>query len=988
LSKPAENVALACLREEQILALLQGSPTPAERTTADQHLDACPRCFDLMANVVQALAEQPGDGPSVLAPSPSPEEVEPAVESVSRILPRGALIQDRYTIVDILGVGSMGIVYAALDESLHRRVALKVVRPEQIDGRDAERAQARLVREARILAKLSHPNVIVVHDVGHTGASVFMAMELVAGQTLREWLEASPRPSLSRILDAFLHAGRGLAAAHAAGVVHRDFKPDNVLVGKDGRIHVTDFGLARSPSTQQAQRTAPSRQASLLPVTVASNTRSSLAGTPRYMAPEQYDGHGADARSDQFAFCFALHEAVYGAPPFPVESEAIRLEAIRSGAVQAPPAGNPATKALRLTLLRGLEANPERRFPSMAALCDALEQTTNLRGRAVSWGAVAGVAALLLWILAASSTHEDPEAICPSADQRLRGVWDEPARASMRGAAAKLDSLAAREAEAHIEATLDGYASTWKKRYDERCQQARTSQGKERQLAAASLFCLEQNLSQVRVLVDAASRADGVTLTYLDEGGLRLHTLDACTDPAGAKMIEPVPTEEPTRSQVLAMRVRLAEASALTAAGRIAEARALELDALEEAEGLDYAPVLAEVLRELGNTEFQAGDLPAARHALKRALSTAETARHDILIPWVWISLARIDASSSRLVEASSDLDRADAYFARVEQTGPRRALLMSQRALVLRALGRHREAIAAEKVVLTLREAEGPSQELRVAGSLAALGSSYEAIGEDTQALDANLRALSIRERRLGPKHLRVAASLNGVGSVLAAQGRLEEAEPRFLRSLSMREELVGPEHLEVSHVLINLGMLEGRLGKYALARAHLERALSTREKTLEPDHVMVLDARVALASLLVSMGSPEAALPMFERARAGFERTLGSAHPATALTLAKIGRAQLSRGAPAAAQAALESALGSLEKAEIRADQQAEAQLDLALAITAGRGDLTRARRLVESAREAYRNEASTHGRELAAIDAWLAKHPLPPARQSLTP
>src|ERR1700722_14732513 len=243
-----------------------------------------------------------------------------------------AATMGRYLVLERIGEGGMGVVYKAYDPGLDRRVALKGLRqsPDGI-GSDEER----LVREGKAMAQLAHPNVVAVYDVGVHDERVFVAMEFVEGQTLRAWLE--PRRSLSEVLAMFVQAGRGLCAAHDAGFVHRDFKPDNVLVGNDGRVRVVDFGLAR-PSTREGPTSdrVPSAHDPAASVDASMSEHASLAGTPRYMPPEQLSGERLDARADQFAFCASLWEAVFGQPPFEAPNLLLLLDTLRTGKLREP----------------------------------------------------------------------------------------------------------------------------------------------------------------------------------------------------------------------------------------------------------------------------------------------------------------------------------------------------------------------------------------------------------------------------------------------------------------------------------------------------------------------------------------------------------------------------------------------------------------------------------------------------------------------------
>ena len=296
----------------------------------------------------------------------------------------------RFTLRARLGEGGMGQVWRARDPELERDVAVKLLRPEVATSSvRAEEARARLRREAQAMARLAHPNVIAVYEVGEADARVFLVMELVDGGTLTEWLAARSRTPAA-ILDVFVQAGRGLVAAHAAGLVHRDFKPDNVLVGTDGRTRVTDFGLVG------LERSAAEVLDDGAGAAGDPRTRTgAILGTPAYAAPEVLRGAQASAQSDQFSFCVALYEALWGRPPFAGDTIADLFDAVTAGAVRPPPA-EPAVRAeIRDAVLRGLATDPDRRWPSMAALLVALTPPAR-RGRAwwIGAGAVAAAGGL------------------------------------------------------------------------------------------------------------------------------------------------------------------------------------------------------------------------------------------------------------------------------------------------------------------------------------------------------------------------------------------------------------------------------------------------------------------------------------------------------------------------------------------------------------------------------------------------------------------
>ena len=326
------------------------------------------------------LAEPPSDLANEILAA---RERERAVEECGLDWPEGASkVLGRYVVTEKLGGGGMGVVYAAHDPELDRKIAIKLMLPLLSDFGSASEGRARLLREAQAMARLSHPNVIAVHDVGTFGEQVFIAMEYVEGSTLSQWF-AERKRTWHEVLSIFKQAGRGLAAAHAAGIVHRDFKPDNVLVGDDGRIRVLDFGLARpaQPSNSEELHKAEGQALAdtkttpalaMLGVTVTQ--RGKFIGTPAFMAPEQLMGERVNEKTDQYSFCVALFQGLYGALPFIADNFGALLQQIRQRKINEVPNSNSVPSSVHQALLRGLSPDPADRFSSMDDLLDKLEQ--------------------------------------------------------------------------------------------------------------------------------------------------------------------------------------------------------------------------------------------------------------------------------------------------------------------------------------------------------------------------------------------------------------------------------------------------------------------------------------------------------------------------------------------------------------------------------------------------------------------------------------
>ena len=332
--------SMPCPDETTISQLVDGHLAIADRETVERHVDACAGCRELVAVLVRAA--------------------EP-VPTIAVTLERGESI-DRYLVLERIGAGGMGVVYSAYDSDLDRKVALKLLRPEVISVHDEDEARTRLLREAKALARLDHPNVLTVYGAGTWCGQVYLALELVDGEDLRSW--RVPAKSVAEIIEVYRQAGEGLAAAHASGLVHRDFKPANVFVGQDGRARVGDFGLARAVEDDGGPHLAGAGTGGL------QTHASRVMGTPAYMAPEQVGTAQVDARADQFAFCVALYEALAGRRPWASSSDEPRDLLARDGPARAP--GREIPPPVWRVLQRGLQLEPERRFPSMQALLEAM----------------------------------------------------------------------------------------------------------------------------------------------------------------------------------------------------------------------------------------------------------------------------------------------------------------------------------------------------------------------------------------------------------------------------------------------------------------------------------------------------------------------------------------------------------------------------------------------------------------------------------------
>jgi len=396
---------MECLDANTVQDLMAGALESEPRLAVLSHIDTCEDCRELLSVMGRDTARDQVS-PGLLASGLEDTMLPPTVGSGPRVDAEDALAATmapdalfvpparlgkkpstggavgRYQLLEKIGAGAMGVVWRAHDPKLNRDVALKLLRIAD------ESLTERLVREARSMAQVSHQNVVTVFEVGEEGGQSFIAMELVVGKSLRAW-QSAERRAVPEIVEHYVDAGAGLAAAHARGIIHRDFKPDNVLVATDGRVRVTDFGLAAAK---------PGESGALAARAIADvnlTTSGSVLGTPAYMAPEQFSGGNVDPRTDQFNFCVALYEALFGERPFEGRTFEELGNAVAEGRVKPAPAGSAVSGTLRALVLRGLSVAPGDRFPTMDALIVELG-----RDRAKPWRRTAAIASVLAAVLA------------------------------------------------------------------------------------------------------------------------------------------------------------------------------------------------------------------------------------------------------------------------------------------------------------------------------------------------------------------------------------------------------------------------------------------------------------------------------------------------------------------------------------------------------------------------------------------------------------
>ncbi|MEM6990158.1 MAG: serine/threonine-protein kinase [Myxococcota bacterium] len=786
---------------------------------------------------------------------------------------------DRFEVQGLAGTGAMGRVYSAHDPVLKRRVAVKMIALDTVTSQDRERSD-RLVDEARALAKLNDAHVVEVFAVGRVPHGVFVAMEFVQGETLADWLGRGPHP-LAEVWPRLRRAGRGLAAAHAHGIIHRDFKPSNVLLGEAGMVKVADFGLAKfaAASTRPGSGDTPSGS-------TPSTGSSAPAGTPRYMAPEQWERGRATTLSDQYAFCL-------------VAREAIELR-------RAP-------RAMRRAIERGLHADPNRRFASMdELLASAGDVRPRLRGSTVL--AVAAVGGGALWW--AATTGQSPRR-CGGSQAALGAAWDDAARGQARTALTGSGARFATEQWPRVRDRLDRYAAAWLDAHREAC--LATSVRGDRSAAALerSMACLANRREQLAAVTEALGDADPRTVLRAGDLVAGLKPVDRClADDLGET--EFAAPEEPQMAEAVAsVRRSLAQVLALQGSGRYDAARTLAQQAASTATEIDFAPLRTEASWTLGLALDAAGDYEAARKELESAYNQAVAQGQETIA--LEVAIALVYVAGGRLARAEDAERWARVAQAELQRSGRARSLaaakLENNAGVTLFRATDFAGAKARYLAALHLREELAPASDPVIAESLTNVGLAEERLGNYDAAGDHHTRALEILGAARGEHHPQYAELLSNLANVQTAQGSIDDAEATLLRALEIQEAALGSDHPKVAGTLMGLSLAYLDVGRDADALPPMQRSLSIRTKALGEDHPDV-------ATTLLNLGVVELSLDRFDDAEARLEAAersitaaFGADHSFVTLALHNLGVARRGQRDLAASEKTLAEAVARVE-------------------------------------------------------------------------
>ncbi len=762
----------------------------------------------------------------------------------------------RYTLLDRLGAGGMGVVYRAFDPELDRQVAIKLIRHAGSEDAAAEFSE-RLRREARALAKLQHPNVIHVYDVGTAGNDVYVAMELVDGADLGTWMRERQRP-VREILSILIAAGKGLAAAHAAGLVHRDFKPANVLVGKDGRVRVLDFGLARESRIDSHD--APSPEA----VDPVMTTAGSTLGTPAYMSPEQHDGKTVDARSDQYCFFVTLWEALAGERPFLGND----IEEIRRAKLNERPTSPRIPTWLSKILRRGLSPTPEDRYSSMEVVLALLKRDPARRLRRIGAAgvsvAVVGGAMGLLWMQKA-----ELESRCRGGDADLEAAWNEDRKQQVSEAFRSSGLGYADESSARVIAALDDYAARWRAQQRDACEDTHVRGTQSEGRLDLRMACLRDREALLGSLVDVLETADADVVEHAMDAVTSLDPVEDCEDERVIARMQHQADDPELAAERERIAPELSRSRALHAAGRYARAAEIAGSLLETIDAERVPALAARVQLVRGFSLESAGDLDGCKAALTAAFLAATRADDGATAARAATQLLRITGALEENQQWGNHwAEVADALLSRPDASKLTRALWLGEVGIIEQLRGDYTGVLDKQQRALALvQEIRGPDHYLTsVMWDRVALAQND--LGMHDEALESSKESVRIRENHFGPTHPRVAKAYANHALSLHHAGRTEEAAETMERALAIFSKVAGDDHADTIKILINLAVLRTELGQYETAIEDLERALSASERTLGPGHPSVSLALGNLANAYEGLGQPETAAEYSRRA------------------------------------------------------------------------------------------------------------------------
>ncbi|MBX7077833.1 MAG: serine/threonine-protein kinase [Nannocystaceae bacterium] len=825
---------------------------------------------------------RPVESPAALAPSSDVLDASVRLARLRQAMfarveaPRIA----QYHVLRPLGGGGMGLVFAAWDPALDRVIAIKVLRDPASDAGELLR------REAVALARLRHPNVVSVFEVGEHAGQVYLAMELVDGETLRAWVRrwrARPRRDLGELVRVFVQIADGLAAAHAAGLVHRDVKPENVMIDGDGRVRVMDFGLAR------AQPRPRTDHDDARPSGGGTTTQSQgLVGTPAYMAPEQFDGAPAGPAADQFAFVATLFEALYGQRARPERMDAAAAVALDPIAV---PRERGVPRRMQQLIRRGLALAPEQRWPSMRALVEELRALQ--RPAWQRWALAGGTAVATAGIAVGLAVAAGRDAMCTGSEAQLAGVWDATRAQALSQAADGGAASFVGEALARVVPRLDVYRDDWVAAHHDTCEAAQRRGDITQAQMDLRMACLDDRRHHLGALVDVIAGGDAEAIALAEQAVAELPSIASCSDAAYVAR-QGYRASEQAAARPVDERVVRAEVE--RSAGAAERARALAAAARDDALGQGDGVAIARASLALGRAEAA---LFATREAYATLVEAYERARREHLLE------VAIEAATELVRVTGVDLSRADegSWWLRIaeldgsDEADPRLHVRRElAAAAMLDASGHSHDALARAQSAYALLRDELHADGRELASAQLSVGQFQLLTGEidrGAQTIAAGAEAL---RAAVGDAHPDNARAQRLLAHAARLRGDVEGANRHAERALALAEAALGSDHVALTPMLESLALGRALAGRDDEAVAALDRALAlTRPRPL---HDGIRARLIARRSDALAQRDLPQSLAAREQAYALARKAYGEQHRITVRYLAALGESLAANG------------------------------------------------------------------------------------------
>ncbi len=846
----------------------------------------------------------------------------------------------RYRMREELGRGGFGAVYSAYDPELQREVAVKLLLPRK--GRQNPKWQARLIREAQTLAQLEHANVVSVYDVGTDEASrgVYIVMELLRGHSARTWVKEEPRPAWQHVVQAFLGAAKGLAAAHAMGIVHRDFKPSNVMIDGAGVAKVIDFGLARElTGIDTAGGSTPSGSGSMRVGGSSLTTMGTVMGTPPYMPPEQHRASGGEPLGpacDQYALCVSLFEVLYGTRPFDAEDLG-ELYALKQRLKIVPlPKDRGVPKAVHRVLLRGLAPDPAQRWSSMDALSEALAAAAQPRKKALG-AAVLGIAGVTLAVLAGAGLEGEKEDPCRALASRADQVWSTSRVEALERSV--LESARGGEAAVWTAARgrLEAQLQSWRGALDDACAAGRP----------ARLECLDQWLRDVETsieVIEGERVSAGATMGVVDA----IPELAQCGSTHWASGLEDIP-----------LRDGVVRARALARAGSGDAALALVDSLVTQARALDNDALLAQATLTAGLVYAERERLEDARQALIEASTIADGVGLDAVAAEAASALVRVCGAMGRFDDAHQWKAIARARMARLGEPAYLRRMLLGAEVFELIYEGGFAQAyVLALELVDLLPEDTMAYERGRALANVAMtafeLGQMHEA-----RAVAAQARGMLVSA--VGEEHAAVGRILADEGRYTAAAGDVAQGVEMMRRSVELLEAAGGPNDPYALNTKRTLADYLGRLGKAEESLAMLRQTYQSTIALYGKEHIRSAVTAFALANQVLLAEQPDEAVVLAREGMAAITSLYGASDPKMSWGTELLARALVMQGKTDEARDVVTRALAALTDAT-PAERESKINLMLILAgVDQDDGRLDDALRTLERAIERCSSDPS---------------------------